>query len=85
MEISSLGRLHFHGRIQINEIPMFLSTDLKRLMENGTLEIDSISDPEKWLLYCTKQKVFMNNFCDKNTMVYHFNNITEINVTIQSC
>lgn len=70
MEISKGGRLHFHGYIKINDIPNFYFYDLKRLMKEGTFEIDFIKDPLIWDLYIKKQKPFMEKFCSINNMDY---------------
>lgn len=55
MEVSSGGRIHFHGVIKIKEIMEFYLFALPELQEYGTLEIDKINNPEIWEAYCTKQ------------------------------
>lgn len=72
VEISGSGRLHFHGYIRIYDIPNFYFYDLKKLKHYGTYEIDFITDPLKWDLYCKKQKDFMDQFCSKNGIIYHY-------------
>lgn len=72
LEISKLGRFHFHGTIKIHDKIKFVLYDLKRLMDIGTLEIDTIEDEMKWHLYCTKLKYEMEQFCCENDMDYRF-------------
>lgn len=54
-ELSKLGRLHFHGWIKIIHVLYFYLTDIKVLCDIGSFEIDTISEPDKWLTYVTKQ------------------------------
>lgn len=72
VEISSQGRIHFHGYIKINDIYQFFFHDMKKLKCYGTFEIDQITDPLKWDLYIKKQKHFMEEFCFKNHIIYNF-------------
>lgn len=44
LEISRLGRMHFHGWIRILNVPMFYLLDLQHLMGYGTFSICNIKD-----------------------------------------
>lgn len=70
LEISQKGRFHYHGYIQIKNNPEFYLTDLARLRDTGTYEIDIINDKEKWLEYVLKQQKTMSVYCRKNGMCY---------------
>lgn len=73
VEISKAGRLHFHGYIRITDIANFYFYDLRKLKHYGTFEIDFIEQDENWDAYIKKQSWFMEDFCKKNNMQYHFN------------
>lgn len=71
MELSSAGRLHFHGTLKIVNIPKFYYFDLKILKFHGSFEIDTINtDNDQWDRYCLKQKPFMVPFCEEYGMPY---------------
>lgn len=54
---SQYPRLHLHGIIAITDIRRFLLHDYYKLYDSiGIIDIDTISDPKNWLLYCTKQQ-----------------------------
>lgn len=72
MEISKNSRLHYHGYIKILDIVNFYFFEVPKLKHYGTFEIDFISDPMTWDLYCKKQKDEMEKFCNKNNMLYHY-------------
>jgi len=73
-EISSLGRLHFHGYIFIwdrdDVIPFYL-TDLPFLMKYATICIKVITSNDDWLEYISKQKFLMIDYCKKCGLRYH--------------
>lgn len=70
LEISAGSRFHYHGIIEIKDIMKFYLTDLRKLKENGSYEIDTIQDHAKWLEYIYKQKRFVENFAIVNDMHY---------------
>lgn len=58
MEISKLGRLHYHGIIRWDNkeiLYKFLVENVHQLTLNGTFEIDTIADPKEWDRYMSKQ------------------------------
>lgn len=62
LEVSPLGRLHFHGTIKFNSlqaIKRFYVMDIRNLLNNAQIEIDSIEDDEVWDTYCRKQNEVM--------------------------
>lgn len=75
LEISSKGRFHYHGYIQIKDIPRFVIHDLAKLRHYGTYEIDTIKDYEKWDKYILKQERFMRKYCNTNDMYYNIKNM----------
>lgn len=60
-ELSPRGRLHFHGTIlfktekAIKKFYLFYVSDILR---KSQIEIDTITDPDKWSLYCAKQSKY---------------------------
>lgn len=59
MEISRNGRLHFHGTCKFlkqEHIIEFFVDHLHYIQNNGIIEIDTISDLDKWLVYCRKSQ-----------------------------
>jgi len=69
MEISSGGRLHFHGKIVFIDIIKFFYFDLKILKFHGSYEIDTINtSDEKWQEYCLKLQSPMSKFCKEYGM-----------------
>jgi len=68
-ELSKLGRMHWHGSIKIVS-QMFYLKDIHLLKLNGTFEIDTISDPMIWDLYCRKQQETMGPLCESNDTLY---------------
>lgn len=71
LEISSNARFHWHGYIEILNIVPFLLHDCAKLKHYGTYEIDIIKDPLIWDKYITKQKSFMEIYCNKNDLKYY--------------
>lgn len=55
-EISSSGRIHFHGLINFNDLVKFYTIGFRQLSKFGTFEIDFIKDQDVWTKYCSKQK-----------------------------
>lgn len=59
VEISSLGRLHLHGTVIISDIFGFYSTFIPKIIKVATIEMDTISDRNKWIDYMYKQQSCM--------------------------
>lgn len=74
MEISSGGRLHFHGYIKITDTVNFFLKTIKHIRHYGTYEIDHITDHEKWSEYVSKMEKKMKTFCENHSMIYKINN-----------
>lgn len=55
-EISSGGRFHFHGILEIQDIVRFLAIDMQMLKKNGSYEIDEIKDKSIWQEYVYKMQ-----------------------------
>lgn len=73
-EISTGGRLHYHGYIRITNIVKFYLQDLAYLKTLGTFEIDKITDNIKWDTYVYKQKIFMEPYCQTEDITYELTN-----------
>lgn len=58
-EISSLGRVHYHGILKVYDIFEFYLKDIPMLKDICSFEIDKIDSMETWIKYCTKQKSIM--------------------------
>lgn len=56
VEISKLGRLHFHGTIKISTLWKFYYYDVPKLMKDGAFEIDTIGKYDEWMAYVNKNK-----------------------------
>lgn len=56
VEISKLGRLHFHGTLKISTLWKFYYYDVPKLMKDGAFEIDTISKVDEWTAYVNKNK-----------------------------
>jgi len=67
MEISSRGRLHYHGRINIVNIISFICA-LRMISLHGTYEIDTIKDKEIWDNYCVKQSKLFDKIYEIHNM-----------------
>lgn len=74
LEISTGGRLHYHGWISINNIMGFYLMDLKYLADLGTYEIDNINDFQKWDTYVYKQRSFVEPWTQMEDMKYSITN-----------
>lgn len=60
VEISKLGRLHFHGTIKISTLWKFYYYDVPLMMKEGAFEIDTINKYDEWMAYVEKNK---NEMC----------------------
>lgn len=84
-EVSSKGRIHWHGLIKFKTYPdvlKFFITHVPGLLSKASIEIDTISDPHVWDEYCTKQKSLFdwsiqNYSLKKNTQKLKINNIID--------
>jgi len=54
-EVSPHGRLHLHGYIKGYHKMDFFLFEIPKIEDYGTLVIKEITEPEKWVEYCTKQ------------------------------
>lgn len=59
-ELSQTGRLHWHGDIKILDVLTFY-TNLIRIKDHNTFEIDTIDDMTKWNEYKTKGQKYMKD------------------------
>jgi len=55
MEISSGGRLHFHGYVKVRGIREFYNTYLPFIEKHATIDIEEITNDEGWEDYIIKQ------------------------------
>lgn len=65
LECSSTGRLHWHGTLKYTTEQGLLKFYLKgvhSLMQMAVFEIDTISEPELWATYCTKQTKYFKKY-----------------------
>lgn len=60
IETSSMGRLHWHGYIKVNNLEEFFLVTIPLMKKYGTFEIDHLNDKEKWETYCEKQVGLLN-------------------------
>lgn len=60
VEISKLGRLHFHGTILLSSLWKFYYYDVPVLMKDGAFEIDTIGKHDEWMAYVHKNKEEMS-------------------------
>lgn len=67
LELSSLGNLHYHGTIKVNKTHklQWYAISIPILKNNGTFEIDTITDPIIWDEYCNKQKLPYDYICPR--------------------
>lgn len=90
-ELSSTGRLHMHGNIQIDNMGNFYMYDVPYLVQLGNIEIDTIchntclhkKDDEtcgnnRWIKYCQKQRPMMEQFTQK-CLLYDKEGIMAVN------
>jgi len=62
-EFSTIGRLHMHGVVvfesNINIIKWFNNINIIKTI--SSYEMDTISDMQKWMIYCRKQQEIINS------------------------
>lgn len=68
LEISKLGRLHYHGWIRITTPWRFYLEDIPYLCTVGSFEIDTISDMDEWQRYMDKNKIEMLQMCNAHNI-----------------
>lgn len=59
VEISKLGRLHFHGTLTVHKSWQFYYYDVPMLCKEGSFEIDTIGKIDEWQTYIDKNKTEM--------------------------
>lgn len=64
VELSKLGRLHFHGTLIMTTLWKFYYYDVKLLMNEGTFEIDTIKSIDEWQAYVDKNKIEMSTMME---------------------
>lgn len=69
-ELSGKGRIHYHGWLEIHDVPQFYLMDVPRLIEHGHIKIDTHDGTDKWDIYITKSTGYMNDLTNTNI---HFN------------
>lgn len=82
VELSSGGRFHYHGTIQIKNVMKFFIFDLHMLKVQGTYEIDHINDFVKWHNYCIKQEGKMKSLTKEYGIPYHYDGSKPMKVKI---
>lgn len=65
IEISPMGRFHFHGKIKITNIMNFYIYDVKTLTNASTCVIKVMENPDEWEDYYLKQQQFMQDYLIK--------------------
>lgn len=70
VEISKLGRLHFHGTIKISTLWKFYYYDVPKLMKDGAFEIDTIGKHDEWMAYVDKNKDEMSKMMEAFGLPY---------------
>lgn len=73
-EFSSLGRLHFHGYLYMNNkecILDFYRFDLQVLRALGGIKIKYITDDKIWLDYCCKQQAITKPYLENLNINYN--------------
>lgn len=64
VEISPMGRFHFHGWMCVKNIMNFYIYDVKTLTREQTCVIKEIEDPEVWEEYILKQQGLIQNYLE---------------------
>lgn len=74
LDMSSLGRLHYHGYIIINDICNFFFKDIPNIGKHGSYEIDFIKDHVIWETYVMKSKTKMSidKWCESKGITYSY-------------
>lgn len=70
VEISKLGRLHFHGTIKISTLWKFYYYDVPKIMKDGAFEIDTIDKHDEWMAYVNKNKDEMCKMMEAFSLPY---------------
>lgn len=68
VELSKLGRLHFHGTIQITSLWKFYYYDVPFLCKEGSFEIDTIKSLDEWQTYVDKNKDEMSKMMKEHSL-----------------
>lgn len=63
LEMSRLGRLHYHGTLKITCIWKFYLSDLATLATIGTFDIGEIESMDEWQRYMDKNEIEMREMC----------------------
>ena len=73
-EYSKRGRLHLHGIIEFKkEISIMCFYDnMMDMLSKSSIEIDTISEMQKWSEYIVKQEKYMRRYCEKKHVIYEF-------------
>lgn len=58
LEVSKMGRLHYHGVITVLDKISFYVDFIPKIKNMCTFELDTMSDSDKWKKYCIKQDLF---------------------------
>jgi len=67
IELSQLGRLHFHGTIIFSSyatVNKFYIDNIRQLVEHTIYEMDTTTNDNEWLTYCTKGKNVLSEYID---------------------
>lgn len=80
MEISRLGRLHFHGTIEWigsnASVLAFFMDSLRSLLSKATINISEIQSLTEWNEYCNKGSIFnLPKFCTSDAKTKRLKNV----------
>lgn len=66
-EISRKGRIHCHGVIRITDYIKYYVQYARKLdrLDSMNVDLDTISDMDKWLEYCRKDSLLMSTMYEK--------------------
>ena len=64
LEMSRLGRLHYHGTIRVTCVWKFYLEDIAKLCAIGSFEIDGIDSMDEWQRYMDKNEIQMREMCN---------------------
>jgi len=70
VEISKLGRLHFHGTIKVSTLWKFYYYDIPYIMKDSSFEIDTINKYDEWMAYVDKNKNEMSTMMESFGLPY---------------
>lgn len=82
-ELSQGSRWHYHGYIRLTDVMKFFIYDLPILRENGSYEIDILTDHEIWRKYVSKQENIMKDVCTEYGIPYRYESKKIMKVKIQ--